>query len=73
MFTSMQRELWTIDQRQLRMNIRNAYLVADLATLDRAMHSRIMLKRSRFEISCFQELIDELIDESVLTSHNLRK
>ena len=50
-------------QRQLRMNIRNAYGFCAVPELDCARRHRIQINRSEFEIACFDELIREAIAE----------
>lgn len=49
----------TKEQRQLRMHIRNCYLVATRIELERELAYRKTLNRSQFELDCFAELISE--------------
>jgi hypothetical protein len=53
----------TREQRQLRMNIRNAYCASTIPELLHSQRMRAMAKRNAFEIQCFDELIQEILDE----------
>ncbi len=46
-------------QRQLRMNIRNAYGFCSVPELLESKRHRATIGRSEFELSCFDELISE--------------
>ena len=51
-------------QRQLRMNIRNAYGFCSVPELLESKRHRATIGRSVFELSCFDELISEAACES---------
>lgn len=53
----------TREQRQLRQNIRNCYMVATIDQLLKEQRHRATIKRDGFELACFDELIAESLEE----------
>ena len=53
----------TREQRQLRQNIRNCYMVATLGELKKELSYRTSKGANSFELECFRQLIREALNE----------
>lgn len=53
----------TREQRQLRQNIRNCYMIATLEQLRKELSYRTGKGANSFELECFKQLIREALNE----------